>query len=376
MRKLLALLLFLAAPAAGQVVYLPDSGGGGSSFTTSVCAPLGSEAAPSYSFCTRTNDGVYSYGAGYLGLTTGGTAKWVVGGTEEIVRSDMSRTWSSTTNLSAGRDIGLARSAAGLLKVTDGGAGSGRLLVGQGSAASPAVATAFNANGTGMYFVNDTVLFSINTTPHVAFGYNTSGVSVTTNGTFGWSSTSSAVGALDTGLGRIAAGAVGVTQGGTVSTTSTVILDSTNTSIKFSAGTCCGDVGIARAGGGGLRISDAGSAMGWMRSLLNVTPNTTTLALALVHSGMFITNTGDADGSIAQLPNDPVAGTYFDFAVVVAFALDITPGAGESIRDAGSSGTTKITSNTVGSTLRLVAVTSGNGAVWMVVAKIGTWTVS
>lgn len=136
------------------------------------------------------------------------------------------------------------------------------------------------------------------------------------------------------------------------------------------------DTAIQRDSAGVMRVIGAGTALGKLKAGVAVVENTGTVSPAIADSGTLYTNTGDADGSIVNLPNDPTIGTYFEFAVMAAQALDVVPASGESIRDGASTGTTKITSNTVGSTLRLVAVTGGSGAVWLVMSKTGTWTVS
>jgi hypothetical protein len=99
----------------------------------------------------------------------------------------------------------------------------------------------------------------------------------------------------------------------------------------------------------------------------------TTLAVTAAHSDQFFTNTGDADGSVFNLPNDPQAGLEYTFALTVAQTVTINAAAGESIQDAGTNAASR-TASAIGDTIRLVAVTGGSGAVWMVISKTGTWT--
>ena len=136
------------------------------------------------------------------------------------------------------------------------------------------------------------------------------------------------------------------------------------------------DTGIALAGTAHARMSNGGSGQGTLFSVIGVVANTGAAAPSNDTSGALYTNTGDADGSSVTLPNDPALGTVFEACVTVAQALDIIPNSGESIRDGAATGSTKITANTVGATIRLVAVTGGSGAVWVVMSKTGAWTLT
>lgn len=59
--------------------------------------------------------------------------------------------WASGATYDSELDVGLARSAAGVLKVTDGSTGAGKILVANGTAAAPSVAFA-SSTGTGIYY--------------------------------------------------------------------------------------------------------------------------------------------------------------------------------------------------------------------------------
>lgn len=104
-----------------------------------------------------------------------------------------------------------------------------------------------------------------------------------------------------------------------------------------------------------------------------VEANTGTKAATTAESREVYTNTGDGDGSIINLPNDPTVGTQFIVAVVAAQTITINTGAGESIFLAGTSCGTDITGNDTGATLLIIAVTGGSGAQWNAVGS-GTWT--
>lgn len=102
----------------------------------------------------------------------------------------------------------------------------------------------------------------------------------------------------------------------------------------------------------------------------NMAPSQTTNANA------FYTNLGAGAGITFTLPNDPSVNVCYTVGVMAAQAFDVTPSAGESIRDGAATGSTKITSNTIGDTISVCATSPGNGAVWLVVNKKGTWTLS
>lgn len=405
MKRALAVLLLLAAPAAAQVVYLPGGGGGGFS-GGAITAPLlvtpgGSSGAPAYSFLADTDLGFYRVTTGRAGFAAGGnlifdfntaristtvgiqvpngsatavtygfntdgddTGFWLNGSANLVassanvaqwqlntaalrMRSAIQLNWSSGDPSVSGADVGFARNGIGVAGVTNGSTGAGALDVGNlgffkiiGSAGNTAgISQPNGADNSGITIVPGNVASRI-------LGVYRRGSDITL---------------------ELAGGSGNVIQ-----------LDGANSSIKFgtpSTGSTL-DVGIVRAGGGVLRVSDAGSGVGSFRFTHSVAVNTTTLASGTTQSEMMTTNTGDTDGSSFTLPNDPTIGTCFDFAVTAAFAFDVTPSAGETVRDGATSGTTKITSNTVGSALRLCAVTGGSGAIWMTMFKIGTWTVS
>lgn len=86
------------------------------------------------------------------------------------------------------------------------------------------------------------------------------------------------------------------------------------------------------------------------------------------------TNTGDSDGSTITLPNNPTAGTTYNFGITVAQTQTIVANTGETLMHGTSTCSTSLTSNAIGSTITIVAMTGGSGAVWMTKGASGTWT--
>jgi hypothetical protein len=79
--------------------------------------------------------------------------------------------------------------------------------------------------------------------------------------------------------------------------------------------------------GGTLTVSGAGAFYP-----LGVTANTgTATPSAATDTNRLYTNTGDTDGSIVTLPNDPVVGTVIRVAVTAAQTITINPSAGEAV---------------------------------------------
>jgi len=290
-------------------------------------APSGTESAPGVAFSAATGQGFYNVGSGFTGLTSAGVQKWAWGGTEEIALSGSARNWSSsTTNLSAARDTGLARNSAGIVGVTNGGAGSGQLDVG-------------NA---GFFRV-------------VGASGNNAGISQPSGG--------------DNASIYIAPGGLAANSG--------FYRRGASVGIELYAGTpfiALNDAFHLRAAAGVTQFSasSAGTTLGYVIGGQVVEANATTKAAAITESGELYTNTGDADGSIINLPNDPTIGTQFRVALTVAQTVTINAAAGESIQDAGTNAASRAAS-AIGDSIHLIAVTGGSGAVWMVVSKTGTW---
>jgi hypothetical protein len=136
------------------------------------------------------------------------------------------------------------------------------------------------------------------------------------------------------------------------------------------------DTGLARNQAAEIRVTDGGGGIGYLRYATPVYTNLTTLGLSNANSGLTIVNTGDADGSIVNLPDNPTVGDTFRVVLLASFSVTITPATGESIRDGSSTGTTSIIADAAGEWIELIAATGGSGGVWVVIGKVGTWTLS
>ena len=142
-----------------------------------------------------------------------------------------------------------------------------------------------------------------------------------------------------------------------------------NTRLRFStAGTFRWEID----GNGNLFPGAAFGLFGFTQPVTATTGDQSAVTLASTY-----TNTGAAGAVNITLPDNPPVGEVFTFVVNAAQSYNIKPAAGETIRDGGSSGSTQITANTVGSTITVISLgPAGSGCVWVVIAKQGTWTVS
>lgn len=135
------------------------------------------------------------------------------------------------------------------------------------------------------------------------------------------------------------------------------------------------DTALARDAAAGIKATNGSTGAAYIKSRRPVVANTGTATPSVQDSGTIYTNSGDTDGSIVNLPDNPTIGTTFEFAVLDAQTLTVNAASGETIRDAASTGTS-IAADAAGEYLKLVAVTGGSGAVWMVMGKQGTWTLT
>lgn len=109
--------------------------------------------------------------------------------------------------------------------------------------------------------------------------------------------------------------------------------------------------------------------------MLNVISAVTTTATTNTSTSNYLyTNTGDTDGATITLMDNPAAGTAWNFAINAAQTLTIVASTGETLMHGASTCGTSLTSNTVGSTIRIVTVVSGSGGVLMTFGATGTWT--
>jgi hypothetical protein len=117
----------------------------GTAYATTFLADAGAAATPSYSFAGDTDTGFYSYAANYIGIALngvlavciGGDAIWYgfgstygasIGVANTTVGSAAQYFFSAGTPAAGAKDTGLARSAAGVVKVTNGSTGIGAIL--------------------------------------------------------------------------------------------------------------------------------------------------------------------------------------------------------------------------------------------------------
>lgn len=123
----------------------------------------------------------------------------------------------------------------------------------------------------------------------------------------------------------------------------------------------------------------AANAPGAIYGAANVTTVATTATPSGAYSMRLHTNGADVDGQAVTLPDNPTAGTCYEFALTstdTSGAFVIAPSAGETLQDAASTCATSFSATAKGATARICAVSGGSGALWLVMSKNGTWTCS
>jgi len=128
----------VALPAAGALNFGTDTGlarsSAGALNVTNGSTGLGFLREAGYLIAAAATEpasaGEYKLANGYYSADTRMSSGWSILWTPDAARTDGTP------------DIGLARASAGVLKVTDGSTGAGRILVGDGSAGAPSVAFA------------------------------------------------------------------------------------------------------------------------------------------------------------------------------------------------------------------------------------------
>lgn len=341
MRELIApLALLLAVPAFAQVGGTPGAGSG------STATLLYSTAAPSGTCASRT-----------------------------IV-------WVTTTNVpyvcEAGTWVSMIESAGA----------SFPLLAPNGTAAAPSYSFTNDSNA-GMGVINPGVGASVVFGGEGAwrFGVHDSVVTMGSAIRFGWESSATITGAApDTGLARNSAGVVGVTNGGSGSGA----LDVGNAGYMRLSGASGVSAAISQPSGGannGIYIQPGGTnlASGFFNRsgapaiegfYAALATNTATLNLGTSGSYWTYTNTGDADGSTINLPNDPISGYTVTVLATVAQDITLAPAAGETIMFGNTVCATSFViggaATGIGDSVTVVASSTGNGAVWITTASAGT----
>lgn len=280
-------------------------------------------------------------------------------------------------------DTGLARSAAGVVKVTDGGAGNGLIWAANGIGVS---ANTYIAD----YSSNMKFIFN-GGAPKVVLG-NFGHAVLASDTALTWTSSGDATGTRDTGLARSAAGVVKVTDGGAGQGSLLVGLGTTGApSIALGDG----DTGLFESADDQLKIVTAGSSRlniynssiepqvgtygganesyGFKRSVeANTAGVGSPNVLGVGEFEKIFTNEGATAENYHTLPS-AAAGYNFVFIVQDADGLRITANTGDTIRviDKVTAAAGYISSTTIGSTVTLAAI---NGTEWVALSIKGVWT--
>lgn len=385
---------------------------------TALRTPNGSATTPGYAFTSATGDGLYYGGSNTLIFANAAAASMAISGTVTQRGSGGQFTWSSSTNpVGAGADTGLARAAAGVVKVTNGGAGDGTLRTGDGTSTIPAYS--FTANtALGFYNVGSNFLGFTNASgAQMLFGSQT--IRQAAAGQYSWSSNSNPVSAVeDTGLTRVAAAIVKITNGSTgdgsirvaagtvgdpsysfdddpdtgfwsngtgnlVASASNVAQFQVNGSalrlkstllVNWSSGdpsTTGADTGLSRQAAAEVLVNDGGAGPGKLAYRMPVSAQTGTYTPNAITTGYLYTNNGDADGSAATLPDNPVSGVCFEFVATADQDIDIVPNTGETLR-LGTSTCSNVGLDAQGDWVKVCAAVGGAGSQWMMAALQGT----
>lgn len=157
----------------------------------------------------EANTGFANYLGNGIEAIVGGTRAFRLRGGVLRMNSTYQVSWSSGDPTSSGEDVGLARDSAGVVKVTNGSTGTGKLLLGDYLYMGTAV-----ADGHGLWLSSDAVhltaggfwMLGVRTNQHVL-----------TRGTsqYAWVPSSNSFATPDAGLARDSAGVVKVTDGST-----------------------------------------------------------------------------------------------------------------------------------------------------------------
>lgn len=203
---------------------------------------------------------------------------------------------------------------------------------------------------------------SLATAPTMYFGTGS------TTGLFGRSSPLS-IGVATSGSQRIDINANGLNLG------SQYLFFSAN----FTAIT--GDVSLTRPEAGSIRVGNGTTETDIGRLYFGHSVETvaTTKTPGYWESQEIYTNGSDADGQAFTLPNDPSAGYCFMFALTTTNSsgtFSIVKNTGETLQDGATICATSLTATAKGATTLICSVSSGSGALWLVIAKNGTWTCS
>ncbi len=132
------------------------------------------------------------------------------------------------------------------------------------------------------------------------------------------------------------------------------------------------DVRLDRTAAGELGITGAAGTQNVGAHYLYVTEAVTvSKSPSILENNELYTNTGDGDGTVFTLPNDPPVGSVYHFSATVAQAMVISPAAGESIRSDGSTCVDIRIGAAIGESLTLVAAVGGSGGMWVPESNFG-----
>lgn len=218
MRKtIFSLALTLALVAALVQAGSTTSVLGRASATTIRVSKSAGTAANQMSIANTSEDGGWYMTTNATAWFDGTDYPFYVGVDAVDLGANVGINWSPNNNILAGTlDTGLARSAAGVVKVTDGSSGFGTMRASNGTASVPAYGFS-QATNTGIYYNSPWTIFMNAGTSYAALNYGGNGsINIASGGQFQFNSGADiTAGAPDIGLARSAAGVVKVTNGST-----------------------------------------------------------------------------------------------------------------------------------------------------------------
>jgi hypothetical protein len=183
------------------------------------------------------------------------------------------------------------------------------------------------------------------------------------------------------GIGTGTAGQVLLNDAGTSAAPAIAFAASTGTGIYDGAG---GNMRFASAGSQKMLISTSsitavaplnGNSAGSEISgfAFNTTVVTTTATTSGSTAMDMYTNTGDTDGATITLMDNPTQGICYMFGVDAAQTLTVVPSTGETLYEDGDQCAVSLTSSTVGSAIKICAMTGGSGAKWVTIGGASVW---
>lgn len=252
-------------------------------------------------------------------------------------------------------NVGLTKDISGTIKVTNGSTGSGAIEA-QGGLYLEAATT----NESGIWYPSSNFEIIHAGAPMIRIT-STANIRMKSNSHFGWSSGATSV-ATDTGMTRDSAGVIKVTNGSTgegtliagnlqVKASTTKYAELANTTLKMTStytldwsadGSADGtkDVGLTRLAAGVLRVTNASTGYGEVKSISGLNTQTgTTYTLAIGDISEVVEMNNASANTLTVPPNSSVAfpvGTRIDVVQYGAGQTTIAAGAGVTIRSKDS----------------------------------------